>query len=338
MATASMRAVAGAALVIAGAGLAIVGAVSMQGAGGAAEAPYRYEVDGTTAATGDAGIQDALARSGAPLRKARVVSNDDNRTLAELSIAEGSAGPVLLEWRPSLDEPFLTATAPLGEVVKLGEALREHLPSNAVVLAWWDISRQLRLLDETPVRFDRHLVGAPLALPASWRAARPAIEKVEAGFWEAGSATGESVDAFLAWTDALLAPRDEGIRRLRERAGDRAVHLVVHVRDALLLGAMAPERIGVAFQDQADSGNLHASINSARDWVRNEGFAAYTAYRPNDSRLRIVALTDDASAQTLIGRILPFHDPRRQIEPIPGLTLVHQVGGFWVYRLEPDAG
>ena len=174
-----------------------------------------------------------------------------------------------------------------------GKALAEHLPPDAIVLAWQDVSRHLHLSEEASASF--------------------------------------------GWPDALLAPRDEGIRQLREHAGDSTVHLVVHVRDALLLGAMAPERIGVAFQDQPDAGNLHGSINNARDWVRKEGYKAYSAYRPDTTRLRIVALTDDASAATLIGSLLPFHDPRRQAEPVQGLTLVHQVGGFWVYRVEPDA-
>ena len=330
-----MRRAAGAALLIAGAALLVAGVASMRGADAAIDAPYRYEFVATPATAGDAGVQEALAGTGAELRKARVVSTSDGSTLAELSIAEGATGPVLLDWRPALDEPFLTTGVPFAEVVELGKALHKHLPANAIVLAWWDVSRQLHLLDETPVRFDRHLVGAPLALPSSWDPARPAIERVEAGFWESGSTKNEAADVFRTWTDTLLAPRDEGIRRLREQAGDRAVHLVVHVRDALLLGAMAPERIGVAFQDQASSANLHGSINSARDWVRSEGFPAYTAYRPDDRRLRIVALTDDSSVQTLVGGLLPFHDPRRQLEPIPGLTLVHQVGGFWVYRLEP---
>lgn len=330
----TVRTAAGAALVIAGAGLAIIGAASLRGTDGSAEAPYRYELAEAAATSVDENLRTALAGTGAELRKARVVSNSDGSTLAELRIAESAAGPVLLDWQTSLDEPFLTTAVPFAEVIELGKALHKHLPPDAVVLAWWDVSRQLRLLDETPVRFGQHLVGAPLALPASWRPARPAIEKVEAGFWQASATADESADAFRAWTDALLAPRDEGLRLLRARSDGRAIHLVVHIRDALLLGTMAPERIGVAFQDQADAGNLHGSINSARDWVRNEGFAAYTAYRPDDGQLRLVALIDDASVQTLVGRLLPFHDPRRSLEPIPGLTLVHQVGGFWVYRLE----
>ncbi len=39
--------------------------------------------------------------------------------------------------------------------------------------------------------------------------------------------------------------------------------------------------------------------------------------------------------ETLLAQLLPFHDPRRTREPVAGLTLVHQVGGFWVYRLDP---
>ena len=206
--------------------------------------------------------------------------------MAARAAGEGAGAPRA----PGLAEAI---PAPERELLALGEALERHLPPDALVLGWPDVTNRLGLPEES-ARFD--------------------------------------------WMNALLAPRDEGIRRLRERAGDRSVHLVVHVRDALLLAAAAPGRLGVAVQDKADSGNLHGMINSARDWVRAENLVAYTAYRLDDSRLRLVALTDDASLDTLAGRLLPFHDPRRRMEPVPGLTLVHQVGGFWVYHLEPGQG
>lgn len=231
----------------------------------------------------------AIGRIRAALGAALVVAGAGLGVVGAMASRAADEGALPLPM--ALDERL---AAPASEVTVLAEALERHLPSDATVLAWPDVARQLGVPEDTPTRFD--------------------------------------------WTAALLAPRDEGIRLLRERAGDRPVHLVIHVRDALLLGAAAPERIGVALRDKADSGNLHGMINSARDWVRTEGLVAYTAYRLDEGRLRLVGLTDEASLNTLVARLLPFHDPRRRIEPVPGLTLVHQVGGFWVYRLEPDQG
>lgn len=306
------------------------------------EAPYRYEIAGPAATPDDPEVADALARAKLSLREARLVDHATGRTLAELRFADGDDGPVMFDWRPKVDEPFLRAAAPLREVAQLAAALRRHVPADALVLAWWDTSRQLALLADARTRFDRHVVGAPLALPARWTPARPAIEQVENAFWRGGDGTRDaaaeaSAPPFAAWVDAMLAPRADGPARLRALAGGRDAYLVVHVRDALMLGAMAPDRFGVAFREQSDTGNLHGAISGARDWMRAQHYAAYSAYAPEPGRIRVVALTDETSAGTLIADLLPFHDPKKPVEPLPGVTLVHQVGGFWVYRIERSA-
>lgn len=302
------------------------------------EPPYRYEVAGPAAPPDDPEVADALARANLSLREARLVDHTTGRTLAELRFADAADGPVLLDWRPKVDEPFLLAAAPLREVAQLAAALRRHVPADALVLAWWDTSRQLALLAGTQARFDRHVIGAPLALPAQWVPARSAIEHVESAFWLRGNAPGAADPPFAAWVDAMLAPRADGAARLRALAGKREAYAVVHVRDALMLGAMAPQRFGVAFREQPDGGNLHGAISGARDWMRAQRYAAYSAYAPEPGRVRVVALTDADSAGTLIAGLLPFHDPMRTPEPLPGMTLVHQVGGFWVYRIEEASG
>ncbi|MBN9427859.1 MAG: hydroxylamine oxidation protein HaoB [Burkholderiales bacterium] len=303
------------------------------------EPPYRYEVAGPAAPPDDPDVADALTRANLSLREARLVDHATGRTLAELRFAEADDGPVMLDWRPKVDEPFLLAAAPLREVAQLAAALRRHVPADALVLAWWDTSRQLALLAGTQTRFDRHVIGAPLALPAQWVPARSAIEHVESAFWLRGNGgnAAEASPPFGAWVDAMLASPADGAARLRALAGKREAYAVVHVRDALLLGAMAPQRLGVALREQPDGGNLHGAISGARDWMRAQRYAAYSAYAPEPGRVRVLALTDEASAGTLIAGLLPFHDPIRKPEPVPGMTLVHQVGGFWVYRIE-DGG
>ena len=320
----------GAVLLVAGLALAAFGANELLRT---KEPPYRYEVVDAAPRIDDPAVADTFAQAGLGLRQARLVENRTGATLAELRFGDGVDGPVLFDWRPEIDEPFLTATAPLPEIAALAAALRRHVPADALVLAWWDTSRQLALLAGVQTRFDRHVVGAPLALPAHWAAQRAAVEHTESGFWLHGAGSADADPPFAGWVDAMLA-RDDGPARLRKLAGAREAYVVVHVRDALLLGTMAPDRLGVAFRDLPDSGNVHGSISGARDWVRAQGYAAYSAYAPAAGRVRVVALTDAASSATLVARLLPFHDSRKPADAVPGLTLVHQVGGFWIYRID----
>lgn len=323
----------GAVLLVAGLALAAFGANELLRT---KVPPYRYEVVDAAPRIDDPAVADTFAQAGLGLRQARLVENRTGATLAELRFGDGVDGPVLFDWRPEIDEPFLTATAPLPEIAALAAALRRHVPADALVLAWWDTSRQLALLAGVQTRFDRHVVGAPLALPAHWAAQRAAVENTESGFWLHGAGSADAGPPFAGWIDAMLA-RDGGPARLQKLAGGHEAYVVVHVRDALLLGAMAPDRLGVAFRDLPDGGNVHGSISGARDWVRAQGHAAYSAYAPAAGRVRVVALTDAASSTTLVARLLPFHDSRKPADAVPGLTLVHQVGGFWIYRIDEAA-
>jgi hypothetical protein len=212
--------------------------------------------------------------------------------------------------RAAADEAALNATVTATELTELAEAMRQHVPQQATVLAWWDTSRQLQRLAGTPVRFGEDAANATPATPAS---------------------AGPDFDAYQS---ALLSTGGEGLTQLRRLADGRDAYLVLHVRDLLLLGALHPDRLGVAFVDLPDTGNLHGSIHQARYWARDMGYPAYTAYRIADLRPRVVALTDQASLGTLIGRLLPFHDPHELRQAVEGLTLVHQTGGFWVFRLD----
>lgn len=298
-------------------------------------APYRYEVDTAVAPFTDAATRAMLERARIVPRQARLVARDGDAELARLRYAETADGPVLLDWQPRVDEPFLTTGVPLHDVAALGDALRRHLPPDARLLAWWDTSRLLALLCEAPVRFAHHLVDAPLALPASWNGARRAIERTEAAFWRA--APGGAHPDFDRWVAALLASPRDGAAILRELSDGRRAFVAVHARDALLLGALAPARLGVAFRDLPEAGELHGAISGARQWVRERGYPAYTVYAPGEHRIRVVALADDAARGTLIAALLPFVEAGQPAEPAPDFTLVHQVGGFWIYRLEDPA-
>ncbi len=283
-----------------------------------AVAPYRY-------------VQAAPSATPTQLRTVQLTAAEDGRVLAEADVASAPDGPVLLDWRAKVDDPLLYLTAPRSETEALAAVLARHRAPDTPVLAWWDTSRQLRHFAGASVLFDRHL-GIPLFIPARWRAERAQVLEAERAFWgEAGDAPQRA--AFETFARALVAPEDEGVKLLRSLVPGRKAVLVLHLRDAVLLGEMFPAALGVSFQDFADSGDVHRSARGVRGWLAKDQQAAYGVIRLPDSRLRAVALRDDASASTLAARLLPFAGNRQ--DDVRGLTLVYRSGGYVVFELAP---
>ncbi len=312
--------------------------------------PYRYVVDPTLSGERAQTLEPILER-GIALEQGRVVTAGGD-TAAEFVLARSASGAVLLDWRARVDEPFLTLMPQPGEMVEVADAIRRHLPPDGVLLAWWDTSRALRLLAELPVVFDRHL-AEPLIVPARWQAQRESVARLDRRFFAVGAARGgaraergdtaatgddEPSDAsvererFHRFVDALLSDETTGIAALRELAAGRPAVVVLHVRDALLLGAIDPARIGVAFRDLPGMAPSHAAIRTVRDWMSANGLQAYTVLHREGQPLRAVALTDRASGDTLAARLLPFVGNRQ--DDVAGATLVYRAGAFVVFELD----
>lgn len=300
--------------------------------------PYRYVLDAAPSGEPAPALQPILER-GIALERGRVVARDGGDAAAEFVLARSDAGPVLLDWHARVDEPFLTLLPQPGELVDVADAIRRHLPSHGVVLAWWDVSRALHLLADLPVIFDRHL-GEPLIVPAKWRSARESLIALDRGFFAAGAAAaagpGEPAtverERFHRFVEALLSKEDAGIAGLRELAAGRPAVVVLHVRDALLLGAIDPARIGVAFRDLPGMGPSHEAIRNVRRWMSENSFEAYTVLHREGRPLRAVALTDEASGRTLAARLLPFvGNPQGDVA---GAALVYRTGAFVVFELD----
>lgn len=299
------------------------------------DAPYRYVTEATLSAE-RAQTFAPIAERGIALEQGSVIASDSGEAAAEFVVARSERGQVLLDWRANVDEPFLTMLPQPGELVALAEVLRRHLPADGVVLAWWDTSRALALLAGVPTVFDRHL-GAPLIVPPRWEPQRAAVIAVEQRFFAVADADADAArDAermrFQRFADALLSDEVSGMATLRELAGERPAVIVLHVRDALLLGAIDPARIGVAFRDLPAQGPSHASIRNVREWMSSNDFEAYTVLHREGQPLRAVALTDEASGETLAARLLPFIGNRQQ--DVAGATLVYRSGGFVVFELD----
>jgi hydroxylamine oxidation protein HaoB len=290
---------------------------------------YRY-------ALGDAIAPAELAALGeqqVTVRRASVRSGEPDTLLAELEVAETPTGPVLLQWQSRVDDPFLTLTVAPDDVAALAAVLRRHVPADASVLAWWDSSRQFQLLGGVKVAFDQHL-GTPLFVPAHWSARRSGIDAVERAFWRGGGADLAPQQArFQRFADALLAPEDEGIAALQALAGGKTTVLVLHLRDLILLGQLAPKKMGVAFQDFGAMGDVHGMVRRVHGWLDQHKYPIYGALQGKDRPLRAIALTDAPSGKTLAARLLPLmgndqHD-------VAGATLVYRVGGFSVFEIAP---
>ncbi len=302
---------------------------------------YRYVVD--AALTGEqAQSMRPITERGIALEQGRVVVDDEGDTVADFVLARSDDGPILLDWRARVDEPFLTLLPQPQELVAVADAIRRHLPADGVVLGWWDTSRALRLLAGVPVLFDRHL-GEPLIVPAHWQAQSTSVVAADRAFFAAGgeasAASSEPVERererFHRFVDALLSDETSGIATLRELAAGRPAVVVLHVRDALLLGAIDPARIGVAFRDLPGMGPSHQAIRHVRDWMSTNDLQAYTVLHREGQPLRAVALTDEASGETLAARLLPFIGNRQS--DVAGATLVYRTGAFVVFELDTRA-
>jgi hydroxylamine oxidation protein HaoB len=198
------------------------------------------------------------------------------------------------------------------------------------VLAWWDTSRQLRHFGAGEVSFGSHF-GLPLFVPEPWRELRSKVSDAEAAFWKTSRDAAQELE-FREFVGALVSDESEGVKTLRKLAQGRKAVLVLHVRDILLLGQMEPKKAGVSFRDFADPGDVHRSVRGVQDWLREDSSAAYTVLKLPNNMLRAVALTDEATGNTLAARLLPFVGNRQ--EDVVGLTLVYRAGGFSVFELD----
>ena len=292
--------------------------------------PYQYTLteEGKARDFPDLGLEPWPAL---PIRAFELRAADADQPLALVHTSTDASGvPVLLDWQNQTAEPVITQTAPLADLTALAQAINEHTPENAVILAWWDISRQLALLTGRKALFDANL-AQPLLVPEPWQPRRATIESLERDFWQVHSAP--RADRFADYIEALLLDEQAGTARLRELAGDQPAYLVVHLSDALKLGAMQPQRFAIGYRDFANSGQIHGLINRVKEWLHSQGYASYTVDASSPQTARVYYLTDPAAAQTLLARTLSFSTSNPLA--LQTLQLVYQTGGFWVYKLSP---
>ncbi|MDZ4854479.1 MAG: hydroxylamine oxidation protein HaoB [Nitrospirota bacterium] len=297
---------------------------------GPAQAPYRYKLveEGGVEKFKKLGLD---AWTDLSISKHEIIVDGVDQPLAVAHLGRrGNAKPVMLDWENRSDEPTVFVDGKLSELTTLASAITKHVPKDADILAWWDTSRQIRLLTGYQTVFVSHL-GEPRLVPALWHSKRGAIEKYEREFW-GEPASAEESQKFTRFTDALVANPKEGAAILRELTGGREAYVAVHLSDLYKLGLMRPDRLGAAFKDfPLQGGNVHGLSGMVKRWMLENGHTAYSVHGLSENVVRVYFLTDDKSNNTLLAKMLPF-TTSNPLE-FKDLDLVYQYGGYWVYKI-----
>jgi hydroxylamine oxidation protein HaoB len=246
----------------------------------------------------------------------------------------GDSPPVRLDWENRTSELLVSVDSKLSELTALAAAIDKHAPRDALILAWWDTSRQLQLLSTHDTLFSTHL-NEPLIVPTPWRERADAIQKYEKEFWRAAASEDERRQ-FQRFADALLAPPEAGAAILRDLAGKREAFVVIHVTDLYKLGLLRPEQFDITYKNFPMEGNMHGLIGYLKNWMQSNNFATYTLQSLTDKMVRGYFLRDDEDSNSLIAQMLPFTTSLPL--DLQAVQLIYQQGGYWVYQIPGGAG
>lgn len=250
--------------------------------------------------------------------------------VAEAFVATDADGRnVPLDWRNNVTEPVLSADLTMTEVSKVLTAIREHVPSDAVVLSWWDLSRKIRLIGQRQAPLDDPRARG-LILPAAWHSASSLVNASEVAFWGKGVPAAEG-EKFTSYIDALLLDEPKGADALRALAPGKDVYVAVHLSDVWKTAAARPDRIEIAYRDFPGAGQSHGVMKATREWISGQKIVGGYAIEPVGNAVRLHYFSSKASSDLLIAKLLPFSTSNPM--QLKRLQLVYQHRGFWIYRL-----
>lgn len=294
------------------------------------EAPYRYQL----ATSGKADDYPELELDAWPdltINQYTVQLADTEQPIAQAWFGQRATQPqVLLNWKNETSEPLLALDQKASELSALATAIDKYAPKDALLLSWWDTSRQLALLTGREVLFHSAL-HEPLIMPSEWQSHAQAIRAYENEQTNT-PANPQEHELFLRFTQSLLNPLADGVEALRKLAGKRDAYLIVHVSDLYKLGLMYPDKLGITYKPYRLTGNLHGMISHVKTEMTKRGFYAYTLQSLSDEQIRVFFLENEASYHTLLARLLPFTSQPSPVE-LTSPQLIYQQGGYWVYRL-----
>lgn len=294
-----------------------------------APAPYQYELE----TTGKAAQFPELELEDWPdltLNKYKVLVTGIDKPIAHVTTAQrGDNSPIRINWQSHTSELIIAVDKKPSELPGLADAISKHASEDALIVAWWDTSRQINLLTELDTLFTEHL-SEPLIIPTQWQDQSDAIRNYENKFWQSSETQQQQ---FQQFADALIADAKQGTQQLRQLIGSqREAYLIVHINDLFKLGLMRPEKIGVTYQNFPLTGNMHGLINHVKVVLKENDFDTYTLQSMNDNEIRVYFLSDEASSHTLMAQLFPFVDKDSPTE-LEGINLIYQHGGYWVFKI-----
>ena len=294
-----------------------------------APVPYSYQLVKENSA-GWLGKLDMKAWPNLKIEKYEMRVDGIEQPVAVMHVARrGDAAPVMIDWENRSDEPAGNLDVKFSELVVLAKAIEKYTAKNALVLAWWDTSRQIRLLTGRETTFDAHL-GEPFIFPSFWQAHSGSIDRYEREFWGAPPSA-EEQRKFERFADALSEDVATGVASLRDLVGGREAYIAVHVSDLYKLGLMRPDRLGVDSRIFSLKGEIHDNIRAVEGWMQNKKYTAYELQKLSQDRVRAYFLTDAKSGKTLLAQMLPLTTSNPT--GLRAVQLVYQQGDYWVYKI-----
>jgi hydroxylamine oxidation protein HaoB len=268
----------------------------------------------------------------APLERIEITTPDARRPIATGIVTRAADGRLMpLRWRNEVTEPVFFADLIPSDALKVLAAIREHVPSEAVVLSWWDFSRLIRSVAGRQAPLDDPLARG-LLTPAAWRSNGDHVSKQEQSLWGAGVAMADG-EVFARFIDALLFDEARGAAALAEIAGGKPAYLAVRLSDIWKAAAAHPDRLSIAYKDFPGASGAHGVMKAASQWMQEQRFEGGYAVEPIGAATRLHYLSRKSDSELLIARLLPFStsNPLR----LERFDLVYQHKDYWIYKLKP---
>jgi hydroxylamine oxidation protein HaoB len=282
------------------------------------------------AAVSDAARRELAAYNLAPeirIDSIEISTPDERRPVASGLVAREGVRLTPLLWRNAVTEPILFADTSGADLAAVLAAIRDHAPAEAIVLAWWDFSRAIRLAAKRDAPLDDPLARG-LAIPGSWTD----VQESERARWGNG-ADARTADFFSRFIEALTSPEKDGAARLSRLANGRPCFIAVHISDIWKAAAAAPAKLSLAYKDFPSSGVSHGVIKSAKQWMADNRIDGGFAAEPMGGATRVHYFLRRGDSDLLIAKLLPFSTSNPA--QVDNFELVYQLKGYWIYRLKP---
>lgn len=319
-----------------GTGLAVMGAVLIGLAINSAlqPSPFPYERTAATAAAGsltDFGLNGDNLKNAALRRIEWRTPGIRGPVASALVVTDSERRVVALDWQNFVTEPILNADLSLKEVGKVLTAIREHVPENATLLSWWDLSRKIRFVSQRQAPLDDPMARG-LTMPAAWWPSADRVIADEREFWGKGVPEVDG-ERFGRYIDTLLMDEAAGAEALKALAPAGETYIAVHLSDIWKVASDRPDRVAIAYRDFPAGGQAHGVIKAARQWMTDSKMSFPYAVEPIGNAVRLHYFTNKASAQTLLAKLLPFSESNPLL--LKNFELVYQHRGFWIYKIKP---